>query len=169
MRFLIGTFFQFSNPQSVLLSGAETQTPPRPIIEQQFIRTWKMHYPHLLISSKGSCSCDYFIRHKNSLSEISGDLREMAINDYELHRSNTTAEYNFYMNVLRTQRAFPRNDALHVMFDFPEKVLLPSMELKPRNWWTSMTGIFTRTSSSIRPYCVMSLFRIVIVFARRLR
>lgn len=67
------------------------------------------------------------------ISVLNGEERESAERELLLHRENASSEYFLYNKIGRRQNSRPENGKLHLVFDFTEKVLLPSMERQPGN------------------------------------
>lgn len=105
--------------------------PESPLKLTQFKQSWLIHFPELVVAHRGSDFCDTCIRQQNLIRELSGQEKSAAEEELDIHRKHSNAEYNYYNRIRGRQLSRPRNGTVHMVFDFAEKVLLPSMERQP--------------------------------------
>eukprot|EP00171_Calliarthron_tuberculosum_P005258 IDg5258t1 len=110
------------------------EKPTAPLSYFAFLKVWRTHLPVLRISAGGTDYCDTCTKLKHALKivQISQTQLELS-NRLSLHREEANTVFSFYKRMQREATELPTGAKLHLVFDFAEKVLLPSMKEQPGN------------------------------------
>lgn len=96
-----------------------------------FVKIWNSFTPWIKIARPGTDFCDTCTKIKNALEFCTDDvMRNGLTTTLESHIHNAQSELE-YMKQLRIQSKQEASQTLHLIMDFAEKVLLPSLVKQP--------------------------------------
>lgn len=105
--------------------------PSKPVDFCRFVRFWNSRCSHISISSPGTDYCDNCTTLKNSLSNSTDDSTRNTLQEsLEKHVADALSERR-YLKDVRSLAISGQNKVLHLIMDFAEKVLLPSLVRQP--------------------------------------
>jgi len=108
------------------------QVPETPLGRTSFGRVWKIHFPFLKIMNKGSDFCDTCIKYRNLIETFPiGTDRSDVESLLMSHRNHAENEFKFYRSMYDNCKENSSGPTVHVVIDFAEKALLPSLERQP--------------------------------------
>lgn len=111
--------------QEVATSGSSA--PETPVRYPHFVSIWKDECPFIKISRPGSDFCDTCPTLKNAIASNSDDIaREDLRQTLEKHLKDARTETDF-LKIHRSKSKMQSAEYVHVIVDFAEKVLLPSL------------------------------------------
>lgn len=149
---------------TILSSAMEShycaKRPVKPLKIDSFRAIWREKFPKLKLSCGGSGFCDTCHSLRAALETVDPSDKVHLETCLNAHRDEASSEYQFYRNTTELCRAAPNNDLTHVVFDFAEKVLLPSYRRQP-GCLHFITGLkldlFGASSSNLRTNFVFAL------------
>ena len=111
--------------------GFINSLPQHPQSFVQFRRVWTSHYSSLKIAPRGSDFYDYCTSKFNHSLSLSGNERIEVLDELNEHKSIAKSEFNSYIQLRDSVLNDSGGDILHLVFDYAEKVSLPSMIKQP--------------------------------------
>eukprot|EP00171_Calliarthron_tuberculosum_P002461 IDg2461t1 len=108
-------------------------TLSKPLVYKSFCRVWREKYRCLQISAGRTDLCDTCVSLRRYICTLSGDAKVQKEAELEQHRCNARVEYSYYQKIRESTLLQPSGQTVHLVMDFAEKVLLPSMMDQPGN------------------------------------
>ncbi len=105
--------------------------PSGPLSFVQFRNVWRNYFEQLKIWLRGSDFCDYCVTINNRIGAVSDPERLDLIEQLRVHKEIAQNEYQIYNKIRKIASLYPTREIVHLVFDFAEKVTLPSMERQP--------------------------------------
>ena len=110
--------------------GGSGQRPIGPLSKDSFSKVWSAQYLTLRILKSGSDFCDTSTQLKNMADTITDVGSKTALfNASSKHRQEAFNEFKYYRDMQYSAKT--DQSCIHLVFDFAEKVLLPSMLRQP--------------------------------------
>lgn len=112
-------------------ASSSATTPEKEVLDAWFYTIWNRHYPELKPSKGGSGYCDKCYFYKTSIESAEPELKEDLVSHFEKHKRDANSEYSFYRKCTNYCKIRPEDGLIHIVFDFAEKVSLPSYRKQP--------------------------------------
>ena len=111
---------------------SNTSRPDSPLHKDSFCRAWKKFMPTLKILNSGSDFCDTCTEMKNIADNMKDPTtKEIMEKARQKHRDEASTEFKLYREIQSKVKQIPVGNDIHLIFDFAEKILLPSLLKQP--------------------------------------
>lgn len=110
---------------------AQLTLPQKPITLDAFLKTWRTSVKWIKILKSGSDFCDTCTFYKNSFAHVDDVTKQELKKRYLAHRNEAAGEFKFYKSIMECSEKEPEGEAVHLIFDFAEKVLIPRLQDQP--------------------------------------
>lgn len=99
-----------------------------PLKKDEFCKVWKQYCPTLKMMKPGQDYCNKCTQLRKIIStDIDDETRESLTACLEKQKGEEKTEFGEYRKLQNQTRQDPLAGSLHLVFDFPEKLLLPNL------------------------------------------
>lgn len=106
--------------------------PKNPLVRRAFQKVWNQYFPNLRECRGGTGYCDTCQTLSATISECHDVATKSRVTEaLEKHKSDAKSEFHFYQKCTELCKQSPHCGTTHLVFDFAEKVLLPSFRKQP--------------------------------------